>query len=389
MQLEKYTLLTGVTGMVGRYLLRDLTQAGHRLAVIIRPNGGDIDERAAELIEFWRLREGIELDMPVVIEGDVAQPMLGTSSKDRDWISKNCGQIVHNAALLSFTSGPRDREPWVTNLGGTMNVLEFCKATGIDDLKYVSTAYVSGNRFDRIFEDDLDCGQTFRNDYEQSKFEAEIAVRNCPWLDRPTIFRPSVIVGDSETGYTSSYHGLYLYLRVIDTLVPSQVATNNGKRRTEIDMPMSGDEPRNLIPVDWVSQTLSCLTSDATARGKTFHLTPDRCTTAREIIDSCQAYYDSFGVRYVGRNGKRVATSEFAAKVFESIRIYQDYETTDPVFDKSNVLQHAPNIRCPLIDQPMLTRFLKFGIEDKWGKISSRRRRTRKSEVGAMSVNGR
>jgi len=374
-QNRNYTLLTGCTGLVGRYLVKDLTKAGKQLAVLVRGGSSDPSERVNDIIEFWKLQTGDILDPPVVIVGDVSEPGLGIDDHWTDWIANNCDEVVHNAALLSFTSGQRDREPWLTNLNGTNNILELCKVAAIRNLHYVSTAYVCGNRQGMIYENELDCDQGFRNDYERSKFEAEIAVRNCEWLDNPTIYRPAVIAGDSENGYTSSYHGLYLYLRIIATLVPVQKTLENGKKLTKIDIPVDGDEPRNLVTVDWVSEVISDLICNPEAKGLTFHITPDRCTTAREVIDACCEYFGTSGVNYVGTNSDRNGDNDFAAKVFESVRVYENYETSDPLFDKTEVQRLAGHIKCPDINREMMIRFLEFGIEDQWGKASQKKKK--------------
>jgi thioester reductase-like protein len=99
----------------------------------------------------------------------------------------------------------------LSNLTGTRNLLQLCRETGVRQFDHVSTAYVCGKRPGPVFERELDCGQTFRNDYERSKCEAEKLVRAAAHLDRVTVYRPAIIVGDSRTGYTTAYHGPYAY----------------------------------------------------------------------------------------------------------------------------------------------------------------------------------
>ncbi len=62
--------------------------------------------------------------------------------------------------------------------------------------------------------------KVFRNDYEQSKLQAEQLVRSAQCIDELTVYRPAVISGDSQTGYTNTYHGIYLYLRMMAVIVP-------------------------------------------------------------------------------------------------------------------------------------------------------------------------
>ena len=87
----KYTLLTGATGLVGRYLLRDLLALDVPVAVLTR---GNRVESAAQRIESlmlrWERLAGRSLPRPVVIDSDLRQPNLGLTDDDRTWIARHC-----------------------------------------------------------------------------------------------------------------------------------------------------------------------------------------------------------------------------------------------------------------------------------------------------------
>ena len=139
-------------------------------------------------------------------------------------------------------------------------MLELARQCGVNHFQYISTAYVCGKRDQVVLESELDVEQEFRNVYEVSKFEAEKLVRASDCFETITVYRPGVVVGDSETGYTSTYHGLFLYLRLFAMLVPEQKRNEQGLFETSIRLPMDGDEPRNLVPVDWLAKTIAHLT---------------------------------------------------------------------------------------------------------------------------------
>src|SRR5262249_37673737 len=152
---------------------------------------------------------------------------------------------------------------------------DFCREVGLRDLHHVSTAYVCGLRAGPIREDeDLDGGQGFRNDYEQSKFEAERLVRAAPFLDRLTVYRPALIVGASRTGYPSSYPGLYPYLQFAWVLLRYMQPGPDGRYFVPVRLNLTGEEPRNLVPVDWVSAVIAHLVQRPEHHGRTYHLTP-------------------------------------------------------------------------------------------------------------------
>ena len=173
-----YTLLTGATGLVGRYLVRDLLLNGHELAVVVRPSRRQSPrERIEGILQHWEAELGRPLPRPVVLSGDISEPGFGLSEEDREWVKAHVTSIIHSAAILEFYGKDRAGEPWRSNLNGTQNMIQLCRELEIKDIHHVSTAYVAGLQTGRVMEDSLDVGQSFRNDYEESKFLAEKLVR--------------------------------------------------------------------------------------------------------------------------------------------------------------------------------------------------------------------
>ena len=376
--IKRYTLLTGATGLLGRYLMRDLLLKQERLAVLVRPTERQqARERIEQVLQHFETELGYRLARPVILTGDVCQPDLGLTTKQTRWVADYCSQVIHSAAILNFYGEDRQQEPWRTNLGGTQNVLRFAENAAIENFHYVSTAYVCGDHDGVVSENELAQPKSFRNDYERSKFEAETAVRNATGFTKKTIYRPAVIVGDSQTGYTSTYHGLFLYLRLLSMLVPLQQRNASGQIETPIELPIDGDEPRNLVPIDWVSKVISHLVLTPESHGRTYHLTPDKCSTVGELLEFCYGYFNSTGVKFVGADAEVSAETEFAQTFFDSAKIYSTYDTSDPEFCKANVKQFAGHLPCPEIDEAMVVRFLEFGKRNNWGK-----RRPKPVQVG-------
>lgn len=365
-----YTLLTGATGLLGRYLVKDLLMAGVRLAIVCRDSRRlSAEQRLEQLCAEWEQRLGTLLPRPVCLVGDIRFENLGLGQSARNWVAENCRACIHNAAILEFKDAPRDQEPWVTNLQGTINVTDFCLQNKLDDFHHVSTAYICGNRTGTIREDELDCGQEFRNDYERSKFLAESHVRSVKGFRSTTIYRPAVITADSTNGYTTTYHGLHLYLRLMSMLVPQVEPDKNGIRQTHIRLPMTGNEQRNVVTVDWVSAVMTRLMTTPEAHGKTFHLAPDIKLTPRKLIDACYRYFGSAGVEFCGsENGDQPDLGEFERTFLTNVGIYNSYDRCDPVFDDSNAKEFIGDLPCPEIDEAVIHKFLRFGERDKWGK---------------------
>jgi len=370
--MKTHALLTGATGLVGTYLFRDLQLAGTPLAVLVRPDKKrSVTERVADLLDLWARQGSAELPMPYVISGDLHQPMLGVSEEDQQWLRENCRSVVHSGASVSFRPTP-DGEPWRTNVEGTRQLLRLCQATNILDFHLVSTAYVCGARAGIIREVELDVGQDFRNEYEQSKLQAEKLVREATFLRRPTIYRPPFIAGDSQSGFTTTYHGLFHYLRLMALIVPSQEPGADGIRRVPVRLHCTGQEKRNCVPIDWVSAVVTRLFHDPLAHGNNFHLASNHRITPQEVIDFTSSYYNSTGVQFGEQ--QVVEPNEFEELAQTYLDIYQAYESLDPDFDTTNLQKFAGDLICPAIDEPMLHRFIRFGEQNRWGKGPRRTR---------------
>jgi len=333
-----YLLLTGGTGLLGAYLIRDMLKAGGNLALLVRSTRKEpAQARIESLVARWEDEDGREYPRPVVLPGDLTDESLGLDAAVRRWVARNCDSVMHNAASLSFyASGPND-EPWRSNLHGTRHVLNLCREAGIRKFHHVSTAYVCGLRTGRVLESELDAGQTHGNDYEVSKFRAELMVRECDFLDQPTFYRPSIIVGDSKTGYTSTFYGFYVPLKLLSSLISKAagMASNreeliagiryNGQRLTEI-LNLSDQAGKNYVPVDWVSEVM--------------------------------------------------ARRELEHFFLEGMKVYAAYWRDDPTFDTTNTRTAAPHLPCPTMDAAFFTRICDFAFETNFGRRISRPART-------------
>ena len=378
--MERYVLLTGATGLVGQYLLRDFLRKNIPVAVLIRSRG---DERAHQRMErvvgHWEKEQGSYLPRPICIEGDLTSEGMALDNESRRWIAKHCDRVLHNAASLTFDGADRNGEPWLSNLTGTQNVLELSREAGIRQWHYMSTAYVCGRRPGPVYESELDCGQEFRNEYEQSKLEAEQAVRSASFLDSLTVYRPAIIVGDSKTGYTSSYHALYLYLQLIFMLdrFLDTPRDENGCRHIELRLDLTGEERRNLVPVDWVAAVTTYLFENVKCHGQTYNLTPREPITVKQIEAACEHYFNFCGVTFEGPGKTTPEQRNDLEKLFyEQLSTYSSYWDSEPIFDSTNTCQMAPHLPCPVLDEPILHRLTDYAIQDRWGN-----RRKRPSEL--------
>lgn len=205
--------LTGAAGFLGSYILTILLKEEHRVYALVRSRKDkSAHDRVLELIRFWdkSLLKKATRQLRVV-DGDILYPDLGIQSRDiLEELRSKTEIIIHSAAVAKL------REPLESirkpNVEGARNVLEFaltCK--NLKKVNHISTAYVVGDKKGMTFtEEMLDIGQGFYNTYEQSKFEAEKLVHEyrAKGLDI-SIFRPSMVMGDSKEGKTTDFRLIY------------------------------------------------------------------------------------------------------------------------------------------------------------------------------------
>jgi thioester reductase-like protein len=361
----KYLLLSGATGLVGRYLLRDFLAADVPVAVLCRSNRFEpAAQRVEALMRRWDALAGRHLPRPVVIESDLREPMLGMSTENRAWIAANCDRMLHNAASMTFRED-KHGEPFRTNNDGMRNVLEMCRQTGISKFHHVSTAYVCGLRTGRVYERELDLGQQNGNVYEVSKMTAEKMLRAADFFDEVTVYRPASIVGDSATGYTVSSHGFYLPLQLAYVMADKIPARLMGERFFRL-LGLRGDEGKNLVPVDWLAAAIVYLVMRPQHHRETYHLTNPRPVTVKSIQEVIQEAIEKYSSRrFVGELSEQEIV-DYEALFQHYLEIYRSHWRDDPVFDRTNTDRVLPDLPCPEIDYEMLLRIASYPVKEKF-----------------------
>jgi len=359
-------LLTGATGLLGRYLLRDLLLADYRVAVLVRDTRGTAAaERIAELVERWSTSLGRHLPEPVVLCGDLVSEHLGLTAADRRWLAAGCDTVIHAAASLAFTATPAG-EPWATNVQGTQRLLNLCHRAGIADFHHISTAYVCGQTAGPILEDAPEGAQRFHNAYEESKYQAECLVRSAAKM-KATLYRPAVIVGDSQTGYTSTYHGIYRFIELASRLAGPPNAARGGRRQVALRLPLTGAERRNLVPVDWVAQTIVRLLRRPACHGRTYHLASPWPVPVRLIKEVTEDVLRLEGIVFAG-GGARADAGSLERFYREQLADYWPYLGVEPLFDCRNLAAVLPDLPPIWINRQMLTRLIGYAVADGWGR---------------------
>lgn len=260
--------VTGFPGFIGRRLVEHIAEADPhgKIFLLVQPKFLKEAQRTAE-----KIRGGAELE---ILSGDVVDMHLGLSGEEYGRLSGEVTDIFHLAAI-SYLGVPKETA-WRANVDGTRNVIELARdCANLRRLNHFSTCYVSGDRLGVIAEDELDRGQTFRNAYEETKFQAEKLLARAAQDLPVSIYRPSSVVGDSSTGEIDRFDGPY-YLGILLVMSPLVVP---------LPLPGNGVAPLNVVPVDFLVKAVWALSRDPRAAGRTFHLVDPNPMSARRVYE--------------------------------------------------------------------------------------------------------
>jgi thioester reductase-like protein len=244
--MKSTVFLTGATGFLGMEVLARLVESGDRdvVALVRAADDAAAQDRLHGVLGTLYRDPSRYADRVRAVAGDVTSPGLGLAQEARAMLAEEVGAVLHCAASIAFDL-PLD-EARAINVEGTREVIGLareCKTLGrLERFVHVSTAYVCG-RYDGTFrERQLDAGQEFRNTYERTKWEAEHVVREATDL-APAIARPSIVMGESDTGWTPAFNVLYWPLRAFS-------------RGLFDEIPSLPSAHVDIVPVDYVADAL-------------------------------------------------------------------------------------------------------------------------------------
>ena len=240
--MNQAVLLSGATGFLGSAIACEIvTTTDATVYALVRPKSGRTPQQRLESLwcENKTLREALGSRV-IAVEGDVESAHLGMDSEHYQELSSTIDLVIHAAAEVGVNQ--TEERFWDVNVRGTYAMLEFARQAEATRYVHISTAYVAGRLQghipERVFGD-----ADYNSLYEKSKHEAELLVSG--YEDVPyVIVRPAQIVGDSKSGFVSTFNTLYYPLKRY--------------LRGELHViPASPDLRVNMVPVDYVAH-LAC-----------------------------------------------------------------------------------------------------------------------------------
>jgi NAD(P)-dependent dehydrogenase (short-subunit alcohol dehydrogenase family) len=261
--------VTGATGFIGRHLVEMLARRdGGRSQVHVLVREGSVG-RLEQLIERW---EAVGRIHPVI--GDLRRPLLGLADDEIARLRGGIAHFFHVAAIYDMTAAPAYNE--LVNIGGTRQAVELANSVGAGVFHHVSSIAVAG-RYEGFFREDMfDEGQYLPSSYHQTKFDSERVVRTeteIPWR----VYRPSVVIGHSETGVADKIDGPYYFFRGIQKIrhyIPEW-------------LPLVGPEfgHTNIVPVDFVARAIDHIAHQPGLDGRAFHLISPKSQRSGDVLN--------------------------------------------------------------------------------------------------------
>ncbi len=259
--------VTGATGFIGQFLLRNLLKRGQPVHVLVRK---------ASLKKLDALREqcgATDKDIIAVV-GDLAKKDLGVADADLKKLKGKIGHFFHLAAIYDLKASAAEQQ--AANVDGTKHAVQFAQAVNAGCFHHVSSIAAAG-LYDGVFREDMfEEAEDLDHPYFKTKHDSEAVVRR--ECKRPyRIYRPGFVVGDSKTGYIDKIDGPYYFFKFIQKL----------RAMFPPWMPMIGIEGGriNIVPVDFVADALDFLAHKKGQDGKCFHLTDPEPYRIGEVLN--------------------------------------------------------------------------------------------------------
>ena len=258
--------VTGATGFIGRRLVGRLLERGGEVHALVRSESLEkLEALAASLPGGERL---------IAVEGDLAKPLLGISDAQLESLRGKVTDVFHLAAVYDMTAD--DERNRIANVEGTRHTVDLANHLGAR-LHHISSVAVAGDYKGNFREDMFDEGQPLTHPYHRTKFEAEKIVRT-DTAGEWRVYRPAIVVGDSQTGEMDKIDGPYYFFKAI------QKARGAIPQWVPLVGPEMGDT--NIVPVDWVAAGIDHIAHEDGLDGRAFHLANPKPQASGDVLNA-------------------------------------------------------------------------------------------------------
>jgi thioester reductase-like protein len=330
--------LTGSTGYIGAHVAANLLRDhGAALNVLVRAR--DVGEAEGRLwqalqlhLEFPQFYEFLQTRIRV-FRGDLTEPGFGLDRDEYDRLVHTSDSVIHCAASLNRKS---EKSCLNVNLRGTLEVLTLARHAehyhGLRRFSQVSTVAVAGKRQNEVVSEDrsIDWERSDYDPYARTKKFCEHMMRVLLPETPKTIFRPSIVLGDSRYAETTQFDMVkaFVFLAGLPAL------------------PFRPKDKIDIVNVDFVAEAIATLHQKERPEHDTYHLSSGTGSqTFREITSALAAAQDKRSPVFVPMVERPFAGSiDFLAnrkgaigKGASLMKVFMPYLVWNTVFDNTRV----------------------------------------------------
>jgi NAD(P)-dependent dehydrogenase (short-subunit alcohol dehydrogenase family) len=247
--------VTGASGFIGKRLVKKLlARRGAVVHFLIREASKD---KIAELLDYWGATE----KRAVPVYGDLTQSLLGLTKTQIRALAGRIDHFYHLAAVYDLKADAESQI--VANIDGTRNAVALANEICAGIFQHVSSIAAAG-MYEGVFREDMfDEAEGLDHPYFATKHDSEKIVRRevkGAWR----VYRPGLVVGDSQTGEMDKIDGPYYFFKLIQKM----------RQMLPPWMPAVGIEGGriNIVPVDFVVDAIDCIAHAKEGNGRAFHL---------------------------------------------------------------------------------------------------------------------
>jgi thioester reductase-like protein len=331
--------LTGSTGYIGAHVAANLLeQHGAALNLLVRAR----DPQETEL-RLWRALQ-LHLSFPQfyeylqtrirVFRGDLTSPQFGLAADEYDRLIHTTDSVIHCAASLNRKS---EKSCLNVNLRGTLEVVQLAMRSnyyhGLRRFSHVSTVAVAGKRQNEVVTEDeaIDWNRSDYDPYARTKKFCEHMIRQLLPEIPKTIFRPSIVLGDSRHAETTQFDMVRAFVFLAGLPV----------------LPFRSRDKIDIVNVDFVAEAVASLHQKESPRYDTYHLSSGReSQTFKQLTAALAAaqhkrppLFMPFLERPFDSSVNFMSNRKGAAGLGASLmKVFMPYLTWNTVFDNTRVI---------------------------------------------------
>ncbi|MFJ3586742.1 thioester reductase domain-containing protein, partial [Streptomyces sp. NPDC090127] len=356
----RHVLLTGASGFLGAFLLRDLLRTTRATVhcLVRGADGAEAWQRLRDSLAWYRVWDEMEGESEriKVHVGDLSLPRLGLAEEVFDDLARTVDVVYHNGATVHWLRPYADLKP--ANVGGTQEVLRLAALHRTVPVHYVSTVGVfaggAAHGGAAKVTDPTGPGEALPSGYTQSKWVAEQVIGLARDRGLPvSVYRVDVVSGDQRNGACQTRDFVWLSLKGL--LQAGAVPDVDGGRF-------------HMLPVDYVSAAVVALSRRTGSAGRTFHLYNRSSLSLR----TCATYLRSLGyelaesdhaswsaaVRADRENVMTPLLHAFDIMVSDTDAFYPPFDTSE-----TDAALEGTGIECPELTEELFRKYVAFFVE--------------------------